>query len=88
MPTTRPLQIPLSAGAEQTIQESADILNVYRAYLVKLLEEGEVTFHRRGRCRCVALVDLIQYREARRRKSEQAMGELAQQAQALGMGYG
>ncbi|WNH53864.1 helix-turn-helix domain-containing protein [Stenotrophomonas oahuensis] len=73
--------------AELTTQEAADLLNVSRPHFVKLLEEGELAFHRTGKHRRVRFSDLMQYKEARERASEQAMAELAQQSQELGMGY-
>lgn len=73
--------------AELTTQEAADLLNVSRPHFVKLLEEGELAFHRTGKHRRVRFADLMQYKEARERASEQAMAELAQQSQELGMGY-
>jgi excisionase family DNA binding protein len=73
--------------AELTTQEAADMLNVSRPYLVKLLEDGVLRFHRTGKHRRVRFADLMQYKEARDRASEVAMAELARQAQELGMGY-
>jgi len=73
--------------AELTTQEAADLLNVSRPYLVKLLEEGALPFHRTGKHRRVRLADLMQYREARARASAAAMAELTRQSQELAMGY-
>lgn len=73
--------------AELTTQEAADLLNVSRPHLVKLLEEGQLPFHRTGRHRRVRFADVMAFRDARQRASEEAMGELAEQAQTLGMGY-
>jgi excisionase family DNA binding protein len=73
--------------AELTTQEAADLLNVSRPHLVKLLEDGELSFHRTGKHRRVRFADLMQYKETRDRASEDAMAELAKQAQDLGMGY-
>ncbi|MCP1573018.1 helix-turn-helix domain-containing protein [Herbaspirillum rubrisubalbicans] len=73
--------------AELTSQEAADLLNVSRPHLVKLLEDGALAFHRAGKHRRVRFADLMQYKEARDRASAEAMAELAQQAQELGMGY-
>lgn len=73
--------------AELTTQEAADLLNVSRPHLVKLLEDGALPFHRTGKHRRVRFADLMQFKSARERDSEQAMQELTEQAQELGMGY-
>lgn len=73
--------------AELTTQEAADLLNVSRPHLVKLLEEGELPFHRTGKHRRVRFADLMQFKERRDQASEPAMEELTKQAQDLGMGY-
>ena len=73
--------------AELTTQEAADLLNVSRPHFVKLLEDGELPFHRTGKHRRVRFAELMQYKEARDHASEDAMAELAKQAQDLGMGY-
>lgn len=73
--------------AELTTQEAADLLNVSRPHLVKLLEEGALPFHWAGKHRRVRFSDLMQFKAARDLASEQAMAELARQAQEWGMGY-
>lgn len=73
--------------AELTTQEAADLLNVSRPHIVKLLEEGLLPFHRTGKHRRVRFADLMQFKQERERASEQAMEELSKQAQELGMGY-
>lgn len=73
--------------AELTTQEAADLLNVSRPHLIKLLEDGALPFHRTGKHRRVRFADLMQYKESRDRASADAMAELTKQAQALGMGY-
>ncbi|MDR1854158.1 MAG: helix-turn-helix domain-containing protein [Azoarcus sp.] len=77
--------VPLQA--ELTTQEAADLLNVSRPHLVKLLEDGALPFHKTGKHRRIRAADLMRFKAARERESEQAMRELAQQAQELGMGY-
>jgi len=73
--------------AEVTTQEAADLLNVSRPHVVKLLETGELPFHKTGKHRRIYFADLMTYKAKRDAKSEAAMAALAQQAQELGMGY-
>lgn len=73
--------------AEVTTQEAADLLNVSRPHVVKLLETGEVPFHKTGKHRRIRFADLMAYKAKRDAKSEAAMAELAKQAQELAMGY-
>lgn len=71
--------------AELTSQEAANILNVSRPHLVKMLEEGMIPFHKTGRHRRVLFADLMKYKEQRDNESKQAMQELADQSQELGL---
>ncbi len=71
--------------AELTTQEAANMLNVSRPHMVKLLEEGKLPFHKTGRHRRVLFADLMAYKKARERESLDAMQALAEQAQDLGM---
>jgi excisionase family DNA binding protein len=73
--------------AELTTQEAADLINVSRPHLVKLLESGALPFHKTGKHRRVQFADLMKFKASRDRDSEKAMEELAKQSQALGMGY-
>lgn len=73
--------------AELTTQEAADMLNVSRPYLVKILEAGDMPFHKTGKHRRIKFADLMLYKAAQSRSSEAALEELAQQAQSLNMGY-
>lgn len=73
--------------AELTTQEAADLLNVSRPHLIKLLENGVLPYHMTGKHRRVRFDDLVDYKTRRDEASAKAMEELAQQAQALQMGY-
>lgn len=73
--------------AELTTQEGADMLNVSRPHLVKLLDQGALPHTKTGRHRRIKFADLMAYKEQRDHASRAAMNELAAQAQELGMGY-
>jgi excisionase family DNA binding protein len=70
-----------------TTQEAAMFLNVSRPHLVKLLEEGQIPFHKVGSHRRIRLDDVVRYKEVRQRNSRTALQALADQAQDLDMGY-
>lgn len=70
---------------EVTTQEAADILNVSRPYLVKLLEQGDIPFIKVGVHRRIRLDDLMEYKERRDAERLKAIAEMAQMSQDLGL---
>ncbi|AIR90675.1 helix-turn-helix domain-containing protein [Pseudomonas cremoricolorata] len=73
--------------AELTTQEGADMLNVSRPHLVRLLDEGVIPHSKTGTHRRVRFTDLMAYKAQRDRASQSSMQALAAQAQELDLGY-
>lgn len=73
--------------AEMTTQQAANFLNVSRPYLIKLLESGELKFTLVGTHRRIRFEDLMEYQRQIAKQSDEAMDELAKQAQENKMGY-
>lgn len=70
-----------------TTSEAADILMVSRPYVVKLLEQGAIAFHKVGTHRRIKASDLYAYKNRNDTKRIKAMDELVASAQELDMGY-
>jgi len=73
--------------SDLTTTKAADYLNVSRPYLIKLLDEGKLPFHKVGGHRRVAFKDLKTYKERQRQRSMEIMAQLQEDAQDLDMGY-
>lgn len=70
-----------------TTQQAALFLNVSRPYLIRLLEDGKIAYHKVGTHRRIRFEDVVQYKEARQKRSREALQQLVDQAQELGLGY-
>ena len=75
------------SDSEITTQQAADMLNMSRPHIVKLLEDGVIPFKKVGSHRRILLEDLIEYDRKLKEQRNASLKNLAEQAQDLGLGY-
>ena len=71
--------------AELTTMEAADVLNVSRPYLIKLLEAGEIPYHKVGRHRRIRMEDVLTYKKNIDSAREAILDQMVAEAEELGL---
>jgi excisionase family DNA binding protein len=71
---------------ELTTQQAADLLNVSRQYLVRLLDEGRIPFGRTGKHRRVRIDALLEFKTKRDKDRRAGLRELSRMTEEFG-GY-
>jgi len=77
----------IPTDSEVSTQQAADMLNVSRPHLVKLLENNIIPFKKVGSHRRILLRDLVTYEKSLQRTREEKLKFLSEQAQDLNLGY-
>lgn len=74
-------------NAELTTVEAAEILNVSRPYLIKLLEESKLPYRKVGKHRRIPMEDVLRYKTSIDQEREAILDQLVIDAQAQNMEY-
>jgi len=73
-------------GREMTTQQAAQLLNVSRQYLVRLLDEGRIAFRKTGMHRRLRIEDVLEFKDKRDKDRRAGLRELSRMTQEFG-GY-
>lgn len=74
-------------NVELTTVQAADILNVSRPFLIKLLEDGQIPYRKVGKHRRIRMEDVMNFKQAIDRERESVLDQLVADAQEQDMGY-
>ncbi|KXK18733.1 MAG: DNA binding domain protein, excisionase family [Chloroflexi bacterium OLB15] len=74
-------------NAELTTVQAAEILNVSRPFLIKLLEEQKIPYRLVGKHRRIRMEDVMAFKRAVDQQREAILDQLVADAQEQGMGY-
>jgi len=74
-------------NAELTTVQAAEVLNVSRPFLIKLLNEGAIPHRKVGKHRRIRMEDVMAYKAAIDREREAVLDQLVSEAQEQNMGY-
>lgn len=70
---------------ELTTQQAADLLNVSRPYLIRLLEQGQLPYHMVGTHRRIRMRDLMEYKRRRDALRKELFKEMQRVSEGLGL---
>lgn len=73
-------------GREVTTQQAADLLNVSRQYLVRLLDEQRIPFRKTGKHRRLRVEDVLKFKQQRDKDRRAGLRELSRMTEDFG-GY-
>ena len=69
---------------EVTTTQAAEILNISRPYLMKLINNGQIPYHHVGTHKRILLKDLLEYKKLRDANRQEGLQKLTELSQELG----
>ncbi len=75
----------MTLSAVLTTAQAAEILNVSRPHIVKLVDEGSIPHHKAGSHRRLTVADVLEYKSRRDTASREALAEIQKLADDTGM---
>ena len=78
----------MPVNAELTTVQAAEILNVSRPFLIKLIDAGKIHCRKVGKHRRILMEDVMAYKQRIDADREATLDQLVADAQEHGMGYG
>jgi len=73
-------------GKELTTQQAADILNISRQFLIRLLDEGKLLHSKTGKHRRLKIEDVLAFKAKRSKERKAGLRKLSEMTQEFG-GY-
>ncbi len=77
----------MPTDTEISTQQAAEILNVSRPHIIKLLEKGDIPYKKVGSHRRILLQDILEYKSKFKKRRRKQLNKLAAEAQKLNLGY-
>lgn len=77
----------IPSNRQLTTQQAAEMLNVSRPHVIKLLDQGEIPFTKTGTHRRIEVSDVLAYREARARRRREQLREITRMSTESRGGY-
>lgn len=74
-----------SVNAQLTTHQAADLLNVSRPYLIKLLDQNQIPYRKVGTHRRIPLQALMEYKAKEDEKVNRALDEMVSISENLGL---